>query len=99
LISYGRRFVDVFRQGGIYMARILKGAKPSDLLPVVEPKTFELVINLKTAKSLSLAVPTQTLRVAADEVIEWSVFCCTAYVRFWHKADIQLLPGNVRFWG
>jgi putative ABC transport system substrate-binding protein len=69
LISYGRRFVDVFRQGGIYMARILKGAKPSDL-PVVEPTTFELVINLKTAKSLSLAVPTQTLRVAADEVVE-----------------------------
>jgi putative ABC transport system substrate-binding protein len=68
LISYGNDQLDNYRRAAIYVDRILRGAKPSEL-PVQAPVKFELVINLKSAKALGLDVPVQ-LQQRADEVIE-----------------------------
>ena len=68
LISYGVDIVDAYRQVALYTSQILKGAKPGDL-PILQPVKFDLVINLKTAKTLGLTIPSEVLSIV-DDVIE-----------------------------
>jgi len=68
LMSYGASLADTYRQIGVYAGKILRGAKSNDL-PVLRPTKFEMVINVRTAKTLALAVP-QSILIAADELIE-----------------------------
>jgi len=68
LMSYGINTIPIFRRAASFVAKILRGAKPSDL-PVEQPTNFEFTLNLKTAKAIGVSIPTSIL-LRADEVIE-----------------------------
>jgi putative tryptophan/tyrosine transport system substrate-binding protein len=68
LMSYGPNFPDLFRRAGNYVDKILRGAKPADIA-IEQPVKFDLIINLKTAKTLGLTIP-ETFMMLANEVIE-----------------------------
>jgi ABC-type uncharacterized transport system substrate-binding protein len=68
LMSYGASLADTYRQLGVYAGKVLRGAKPNDL-PVLRPTRFEMIINMKTAKTLGLTVP-ESILIASDELIE-----------------------------
>ena len=68
LVSYGPNYADLFRRAGDHVDKILRGAKPADI-PVEQPTKFEMVFNLKTAKTLGIEIPSRLL-FTADEVIE-----------------------------
>ena len=90
-MAYGPDNTTPYRRAANYVDRILKGEKPADL-PVQAPTKYELTINLKTAKSLGLAVPSSVI-TRADQVSS------KAHVRYWPKADILIAWANVRFRG
>ena len=81
-MSYGAKYAKAYYKAGIYAGRILNGAKPSDL-PIERPEAFEFLIDLKTAKTLGLTIPSGVLTIA-DEVIRHSFL----NIRYWPKADI-----------
>ena len=83
LITYSANFADSFRQVGLYVGRILKGDKPADL-PVLQAAKFDLIINLKTAKTIDLKIPPACLRPPTRSSSK------PINVRYWPLADICL---------